>query len=102
MHQISETKIQRNIEINNTSNEVKTKTLKIMTYTSKQINRDFRLKVFGFLEGKKINMLVGVSGLLKLIGEDLMEKQLNRAYKSGMDVTVCKLRRGLQVSYYAK
>ena len=73
-----------------------------MTYTSKQINRDFRLKVFGFLEGKKINMLVGVSGLLKLIGEELMDKQLNRAYKSGMDVTVCKLRRGLQVSYYTK
>lgn len=46
-----------------------------MEYTSKQINRDFRLKVFGFLEGKKINMLVGVSGLLKLIGEELMEKQ---------------------------
>lgn len=44
-----------------------------MAYTSKQINRDFRLKVFGFLEGKKINMLVGVSGLLKLIGEELME-----------------------------
>lgn len=62
-----------------------------MTYTSKQINRDFRLKVFGFLEGKKINMLVGVSGLLKLIGEELMEKQLNRAYKSGRDVTVLQI-----------
>ena len=73
-----------------------------MTYTSRQINRDFRLKVFGFLNGKKINMLVGVSGLLNLIGEELMEKQLNRAYKSGMDVTVCKLRRRLQVSYYSK
>ena len=73
-----------------------------MTYTSRQINRDFRLKVFGFLNGKKINMLVCVSGLLNLIGEELMEKQLNRAYKSGMDVTVCKLRRGLQVSYYSK
>ena len=73
-----------------------------MTYTSRQINRDFRLKVFGFLNGKKINMLVGVSGLLNLIGEELMEKQLNRAYKSGMDVTFCKLRRGLQVSYYSK
>lgn len=45
-----------------------------MAYTSKQINRDFRLKVFGFLEGKKINMLVGVSGLLKLIGEKSMEE----------------------------
>lgn len=73
-----------------------------MKYTSRQINRDFRLKVFGFLNGKKINMLVGVSGLLNLIGEELMEKQIARAYRSGEDVCVCKLRRGLQISYYAK
>ena len=73
-----------------------------MTYTSRQINRDFRLKVFGFLNGKKINMLVGVSGLLNLIGEELMEKQIARAYRSGKDVCVCKLRRGIQISYYAK
>ena len=73
-----------------------------MKFTSRQINRDFRLKVFGFLNGKKINMLVGVSGLLNLIGEELMEKQIARAYRSGEDVCVCKLRRGLQVSYYSK
>jgi len=102
LHQISETKIQLYIEIYNTSNEVNIKIIKIMTYTSRQINRDFRLKVFGFLNGKKINMLVGVSGLLNLIGEELMEKQIARAYRSGKDVCVCKLRRGLQVSYYSK
>ena len=73
-----------------------------MKYTRRQINRDFRLKVFGFLNGKKINMLIGVSGLLNLIGEELMEKQIARAYRSGEDVCVCKLRRGLQISYYAK
>lgn len=73
-----------------------------MTYTSKQINRDFRLKVHGIVNGVKINTLVGVSGLLRLIGEELMMKQLTRAYKAGEDKCVCKLRRGLVVTYYNK
>lgn len=73
-----------------------------MTYTSKQINRDFRLKVNGIVNGVKINILVGVSGLIKLIGEELMMKQLTRAYKAGDDKCVCKLRRGLVVTYYSK
>ena len=74
-----------------------------MTYTTSTINRDFRLKVFGLNnEGNKINTLVGVSGCIDLIGEAMMEKFLDRAYMQGNDATVCKLRRGLKVTFYSK
>lgn len=75
---------------------------KIMTRTITEINRDYRIKVFGFLDGKKINTLVGWSGLLNIIGAELAEKFVERAYASGMDYTHCKLRRGLKVSFYNK
>ena len=52
-----------------------------MTYTTSTINRDFRIKVNGLNnEGNKINMLVGVSGCIALIGEAMLEKFLDRAY----------------------
>ena len=74
-----------------------------MTYTTSTINRDFRIKVFGLNnEGNKINTLVGVSGCIALIGEAMMEKFLDRAYTQGSDATVCKLRRGLKVTFYSK
>lgn len=74
-----------------------------MTYTTTSINRDFRIKANGInAEGEKINILVGVSGLLELVGETLAEKFVNRAYESGMDVTTCKLRRGLKITFYSK
>lgn len=74
-----------------------------MTYTSKQINRDFRIKVFGRdSEGNKLNTLVGVSGIIDLIGEAFLEKFLDRAYESMSDSCVCKLRRGLKVTFYTK
>ena len=74
-----------------------------MTYTTSTINRDFRIKVFGLNnEGKKINTLVGVSGCIALIGEAMLEKFLDRAYTQGIDATVCKLRRGLKVTFYSK
>lgn len=70
-------------------------------YTKNEINRNFLIKVFGYnAEGLKINTLVGVSGLLTLIGAELAEKFIARAFASGADCTVCKLRRGLQVSFY--
>lgn len=73
-----------------------------MNWTTKQINRDFLLKVFGFDEsGKKINTLVGVSGLVNLIGIELANKFLARAYACNQDKCVCKLRRGLKVTLYA-
>lgn len=74
-----------------------------MTYTTTQINRDFRIKVNGLdNEGNKINTLVGVSGCISLIGEAMLEKFINRAYAKGQDACTCKLRRGIKVTLYIK
>lgn len=76
---------------------------KNLIYTTSEINKNFRIKVFGYnAEGKKINTLMGVAGILSLIGEELLNKFLNRAFNSMDDVCVCKLRRGLKVSFYVK
>ena len=72
-------------------------------FSSKFINQNFRIKVFGYNEnGKKINTLMGVSGIIKLIGETLFFKFVQRALDCMRDVCVCKLRRGLQISLYVK
>lgn len=74
-----------------------------LSYSTKWINENFRIKVYGHDEnGKKINTLLGVSGIIRLIGVELFEKFIKRAINSMMDVCVCKLRRGLQVSLYVK
>ena len=73
------------------------------TYTTTEINRNFRIKVAGIDgNGNRINTLVGVSGLIKLIGEDLFNKFVKRAFDCMLDVCVCKLCRGLKVSFYNK
>ena len=72
-------------------------------YTTKFINQNFRIKVFGHDEnGKKINTLVGVSGIIRMIGEELFYKFVKRALNCMLDKCVCKLRRGLVVSLYVK
>lgn len=76
---------------------------KIQKFSSKFVNANFRIKVFGRTEGgKKINTLMGVSGIIAMIGEDLFYKFVQRALDCMKDVCVCKLRRGLQVSLYVK
>lgn len=76
--------------------------MKTLKYSTREINRDFKIKAYGYTEeGKKVDRLVGVSGLLLLIGVEHANKQLKRAYRSGDDKCVCKLRRGLKVTYYA-
>ena len=72
-------------------------------FSTKFINQNFRIKVFGRTEdGKKINTLMGVSGIIRLIGEELFFKFIQRALDCMQDGCVCKLRRGLQVSLYVK
>lgn len=74
-----------------------------MNYTSKYINQNFRIKVYGVDEnGNKINRLVGVTGILALIGAELLNKFIARFIKAGLDKVVNKLRRGLKVTLYAK
>lgn len=74
--------------------------------STKVINREFRIKVFGFDAelGRKINTLVGVSGLVKLIGIDFANKFIERAFVQSYysDKVTCKLRRGLAISFYVK
>ena len=80
-----------------------TKNKNVKRFSSKFINQNFRIKVFGRDEnGKKINTLMGVSGIIRLIGEELFYKFVQRALDCMLDVCVCKLRRGLQVSLYVK
>lgn len=74
-----------------------------MQYTKKQVNGLFKIKVYGKnADGKKINTLVGVSGLIKLIGVELFNKFVTRAKKACYNAQkcICKLRRGLQVTFY--
>ena len=79
--------------------------MKTMTlaYSSKEINRNFRIKVSGIdSEGNKIHTLVGVTGAMNLIGVELLNKFLKRAFECMDDVCICKLRRGLKFSFYTK
>jgi hypothetical protein len=71
--------------------------------TTKFINQNFRIKVYGRDErGRRINSLYGVSGIIAMIGEELFFKFIRRALECMKDVCVCKLRRGLVVSLYVK
>ena len=71
-----------------------------MKYETSTINANFKIKVFGIENGKKLNTLVGVSGLINLIGIDLANKLVARAFNGTNDKCVCKLRRGLKVTFY--
>ena len=74
-----------------------------LKWSTKFINQNFRIKVYGRDEnGKKINTLLGVSGIIRLIGVELFNKFIQRALDCMLDVCVCKLRRGLVISLYVK
>jgi len=67
-----------------------------------EINLNFKIKVNGkSFTGKSMSKLVGVRGLVSLVGEDLAEKLVERAFSEGLDVTTCKLRRGLTIRFYS-
>lgn len=78
--------------------------MKNLIYTTTEINKNFRIKVFGIDEtGKKVNKLMGVSGAMRLVGDiKIFNNLLDRAFNSMDDVCVCKLRRGVKVSFYVK
>lgn len=70
-----------------------------LLYTTKEINRNFRIKINGIVDGKKVNKLVGVKGLIDV---EMANKMLRRAFNGTDDKTVCKLRRGIKISFYIK
>lgn len=72
-----------------------------LDYTTKENNRNFKIKVNGIVNGKKVNVLVGVSGLIKIVGDiKLVNRLLKRAFNCYDDKEVCKLRRGVKITFY--
>lgn len=72
-----------------------------LKYTTKAINRDWKIKVSGIYEGRKINTLVGVRGFLAVVGDvELCNRLLDRVWACMDDKCVCKLRRGIKISFY--
>jgi len=72
-----------------------------LKYTSREINGNYKIKVSGIYDGHRINTLVGVSGLLRLVGDiELTNRLLDRAFHDMTDCCVCKLRRGIKISFY--
>ena len=75
--------------------------METMKFTSRQINRNFKIKVNGTFEGKKVNTLVGVAGFIKMVGDlALVERLLDRAFDSTEDKVVCRIRRGIKFTFY--
>lgn len=63
---------------------------------------NFKMKVNGInFYGKKMNTLMGVSGIINLIGAELFNTLIERAFSSQDDKCVCKLRRGLKITFYS-
>lgn len=74
-----------------------------LEFSTRKINMNFRIKVSGIDNNrKKINKLVGVSGLILLIGVEFVNKFIAKAFKGKGDKTECKLRRGIKVTFYIK
>ena len=72
-----------------------------LNYKVRDINRNFKIKVSGIIDEKKINTLVGVSGLLRMVDDvELTNRLLDRAFNSREGRCICKLRRGLRIGFY--
>lgn len=72
-------------------------------YSTREINKNFKIKVQGMVNGIKKNTLVGVSGLLAILGGSIekLQKMVNRAFNAGLDKVVCKIYGGAKVIFYA-
>lgn len=72
-----------------------------LKYTTREINGNYKIKVSGLFDGKKINTLVGVSGFMRMVNDvELCNRLLDRAFNCPLDKCVCKLRRGIKISFY--
>ena len=68
------------------------------------INRNFRIKVNGIVNGIYVNTLVGVRGLLAILGGswDKLVRFVLRAFNNLTDKCACKIYGGATVTFYAK
>jgi hypothetical protein len=81
--------------------EQKTTIMEMLKYTTRKINHTFKVKISGMYNGNKVNTLVGVSGLVKMVDDiELCNRLLDRAFACMDDKVCCKLRRGLRVTFY--
>ncbi len=71
---------------------------------SATINRNFRIKVSGMVNGEYVNKLVGVRGLLEILNGawDKLVKMVLRAFNCLADKCACKIYGGAKVTFYAK
>lgn len=81
-----------------------TKSLGEITLNTATINRNFRIKVNGIVNGRYISKLVGVKGLLAILGGDVKKlvKMVLRAFDCLADKCACKIYGGAKVTFYAK
>jgi len=90
--------IQRMRPVPQTQNATEMETL---NYSTKEINKTFIIKVSGLYNNEKINKAVGVSGFLSLVNDmALANRLLDRAFDCPLDKCVCRLRRGIRISFY--
>lgn len=83
----------RNVELKNKS----------ISEITTLVNREFRIKVYGVINGVKRNMLVGVDGLLQILGSiEKLVKFVERAFASFNDKVACKIYGGAKVTFYCK
>lgn len=76
--------------------------MEMLKYTTREINHNYKIKIAGTYDGKKVNTLVGVSGLLKMVNDiELTNRLLDRAFACMEDKVVCRLRRGIRISFYS-
>ena len=72
-----------------------------LKYTTREINHNYKIKVSGVYEGAKVNTLVGVSGLVRMVNDiELTNRLLDRAFSCMEDKVCCKLRRGIRITFY--
>lgn len=71
-------------------------------FTTLEVNKNFKIKAHTVNRyGRNLNTLIGVSGLIRLVGVDFANKFTERAFNSGADKCICKLRSGVRVTFYS-
>lgn len=81
-----------------------TQTLGEIKLTTATINKNFRIKVNGVVNGQYVSKLVGVRGLLAILGGSWAKlvKMVLRAFNCLADKCACKIYGGAKVTFYAK